>query len=245
MAFMSEFYQLELYIMIKTHRLIVSLVLCCGIWHIATAFLHLSPRNVQKSCKDVFRVSRQFGKDASFFHLFSTPDDKSLLEQMAKALGEKEDVFSAIEKENKQLLQGLRDLDRDPNVRLNNRFLEWLADNGVWIKTQSAWGRAPHPIVIASNTESDGESCGRGLLAREGMGEGELLMTIPLDICLTKSKAIEDFGASVIEQDMDEYLAIALLLMHEKVKGEKSTYKPYLDILPDIEQVSLDLFTHH
>jgi hypothetical protein len=83
-----------------------------------------------------------------------------------------------------------------------------LASNGVWVKPESKWGRAPHPLVIASNTEDDGvfyiiyyplttihfccslwlflwslgERCGRGLLAREGMAEGELLMTIPLDI---------------------------------------------------------------
>lgn len=95
-------------------------------------------------------------------------DDKSLLDQMRKSLGEKEDVFGDMEKENKQLLQGLRDLDRDPNLKANNKFIEWLSENGVWIKQESTWGRAPHPLVISSNTEDDGESCGRGLLAREG-----------------------------------------------------------------------------
>ena len=146
-------------------------------------------------------------------------NDRSLLEQMRKSLGERDDVFSEAEKESKQLMQGLRDLDRDPNMKANNKFLEWLASNGVWVKMESSWGRAPHPLVIASNTEDDGESCGRGLLAKDGMTEGELMMTIPLDLCLTRAVSQETFGKSVVPDYLDEYIAIALLLMHEKLKG--------------------------
>lgn len=114
-------------------------------------------------------------------------DDKNLFEDMRKSLGDYDDAFADAEKETKQLMQGLRDLDRDPNMKANNKFMEWLAANGVWIKAESAWGRAPHPLVISSNTEDDGESCGRGLLARESMTEGDLMMTIPLDLCLTRA----------------------------------------------------------
>ena len=159
--------------------------------------------------------------------------DRSLLEQMRKSLGERDDVFSEAEKESKQLMQGLRDLDRDPNMKANNKFLEWLASNGVWVKMESSWGRAPHPLVIASNTEDDGESCGRGLLARDGMTEGELMMTIPLDLCLTRAVSQETFGKSVVPDYLDEYIAIALLLMHEKLKGmifllgTTTTARPY------------------
>lgn len=164
-------------------------------------------------------------------------DEDSLLEQMRKALGDTEDVFEGAEKESKQLLQGLRDLDRDPNMKVNNRFIDWLAANGVWVKQESAWGRAPHPLVISSNTEDDGESCGRGLLARETLAEGELMMTIPLDLCLTRAQAQVVLGPSVVPDYMDEYIAIALLLMHERLKGSASKWKPYLDILPRVEDV--------
>ena len=163
--------------------------------------------------------------------------DRSLLEQMRKALGERDDAFADAEKESKQLMQGLRDLDRDPNMKANNKFIEWLADNGVWVKTESSWGRAPHPLVIASNTEDDGESCGRGLLARESMTEGELMMTIPLDLCLTRAVSQETFGKAVVPDYLDEYIAIALLLMHEKLKGSASRWKEYFDVLPDAEEV--------
>jgi len=164
-------------------------------------------------------------------------NDKSLLEQMRKTLGEKEDIFGEMEAESRQLLQGLRELDRDPNIKANNKFLDWLAENGVWVKQESAWGRAPHPVVISSNTEDDGESCGRGLLAKDGMGEGELMMTIPLDLCLTRAVAQELFGKACIPDYMDEYIAIAILLMTERLKGKNSLWKPYFDILPDVESV--------
>ena len=167
----------------------------------------------------------------------SDSDDKSLLEQMRQSLGEKEDVLEEMENESKQLLQGLRDMDRDPNMRANNKFLEWLDANGVWVKSESTWGRAQHPLVIASNTEDDGESCGRGLLAKEGMSEGELMMTIPLDLCLTKAVANEILGPSIIPEYMDEYIAIAILLMTEKLKGSGSRWKPYFDVLPDPSEV--------
>ena len=134
-------------------------------------------------------------------------------------------------------IQGLRDLDRDPNMKINSKFLEWLESFGVWVKSESAWGKAPHPLVISSSTEDDGESCGRGILAKESLAEGELLMTIPLNICLTRAMAQEVLGKAIVPDYMDEYIAIALLLMHEKVKGSGSNWKPYMDILPTIQDV--------
>jgi hypothetical protein len=163
--------------------------------------------------------------------------DDSILDQMRKTLGERSDAMEDAEKETKQLMKGLRDLDKDPNLRANNKFVEWLGENGVWVKVVSAWGRAPHPLVIASNTEADGEACGRGLLARETIGEGELLMTVPLDLCLTKAVAQEILGNDIISDEMDEYISIALLLMTEKVKGTQSRWKPYFDVLPDMQAV--------
>jgi len=188
--------------------------------------------NRHRHCNRYFRAGKLFmaADDKS-------SDDRSLLEQMRKSLGEREDVFEDAESESKQLLQGLRDMDRDPNMKLNNKFLDWLASNGVWVKQESAWGRAPHPLVISSSTEDDGESSGRGLLAREGMSEGELMMTIPLDLCLTRAVSQRIFGKSIVPDFTDEYIAIALLLMHEKIKGTESLWKPYIDILPKPEDV--------
>ena len=114
--------------------------------------------------------------------------------------------------------------------------------------------------VISSSTQDDGESCGRGILSKETIGEGELLLTIPLDLCLTRAVAQvvkvslivvnsfnsrlhllcnqEILGKAIIPDYMDEYIAIAVLLMREKLKGEQSRWKPYLDILPSKEEVN-------
>jgi len=62
-------------------------------------------------------------------------------------------------------------------------------------------------------------------------------MTIPLELCLTKSVAQEILGKVVIPDYMDEYFAIALLLMNEKIKGVASSWKPYIDLLPKVADV--------
>ena len=147
-------------------------------------------------------------------------DQGDLLEQMRRSLGEKEDVYEDAKSESKMLMQGLRDLDRDPNMKANKIFMEWLAEEGVYVQTESTWGRAAHPLVISSTTEDDGETCGRGLLSRESLSEGELMMTIPLELCLTRASAQEIFGQEIIPDNMDEYIAISLLLMTEKLKGK-------------------------
>ena len=92
--------------------------------------------------------------------------------------------------------------------------------------------------MISSNTEDDGEACGRGLLSKESIGEGELLLTIPLDLCLTRAVSQELLGKAVIPDYMDEYIAIAILLMSERLKDEKSRWKPYFDVLPSITDVN-------
>lgn len=62
-------------------------------------------------------------------------------------------------------------------------------------------------------------------------------MTIPLDLCLTRAVAQEVVGKDVIPDYIDEYIAIAILLMSEKLKGTASRWKPYIDILPDVGEV--------
>jgi hypothetical protein len=39
-----------------------------------------------------------------------------------RVLGEREDIFDAAESENRQLLQGLKDIDRDPNININSKY---------------------------------------------------------------------------------------------------------------------------
>ena len=184
------------------------------------------------SRRNSFIISRKVGED-----------DQNLIEKLKNTFGETEDIFAGAESLLRQaekptspsLMQGLK--GRDTSTQVNNQLLQWLESNNVWVKTKSEWGKAPHPLVIASNTEDDGESCGRGLLARESIGEGELLVTIPIDLCLTRSTAQSILGKGVVPDYMDEYIAIALLLMSEKVKGANSKWKPYIDVLPSVADV--------
>jgi hypothetical protein len=80
-------------------------------------------------------------------------DPDGLMEAMRKSLGDRNDVSELAESQSRELMKGLKDLDRDPNMRVNNKFVEWLDENGVWVKSQSTWGRAQHPLVKSPHIE--------------------------------------------------------------------------------------------
>lgn len=49
---------------------------------------------------------------------------------------------------------------------------------------------------------------------------------------------VQEFGADVITDDLSEYIAIALLLVSERAKGDESFWKSYIGVLPTVEDVS-------
>lgn len=138
-------------------------------------------------------------------------------------------------------LKGLRGPAEGSEKRLqeNSVLLNWLADSGVWVFDRSDWGKAPHSMSVAIDTvdEAENEKAGRGMIANKDIKEGDELFKLPLDLILTKARAVEEFSDSVITEDTSEYIAIALLLIKEKSKGEESFWKPYIDLLPTIEEV--------
>lgn len=163
--------------------------------------------------------------------------------EWAKALFENSgQAMAQFEKEMK--LKGLvsNKGQGNPKMTANQNLIRWLSDEGdVYLSDQSSWGEAPHPLAISTETRDEitNESSGRGLLARKDINDGDLLIQIPLDLCMTKAAARKALGKEVISYGMNEYLAIALHLVHERyVKGEKSFWKPYLDVLPDVEEVN-------
>jgi hypothetical protein len=112
----------------------------------------------------------------------------------------------------------------------------------VYLKDESSWGEAPHPMAISTDTidELTNESSGRGLLARRGVNEGDELLVIPMDLCLTKKSARKALGKDALDKDINEYLAIACQLIHERyVLGDESSWKAYLDVLPEVDEVNL------
>ena len=130
----------------------------------------------------------------------------------------------------------------DGKLSANARLVQWLESEGdVYLQDASGWGTAPHPMAISTETvdELTNESSGRGLLARRNINQEEELLKIPLSLCLTKKSAREALGSDAIPFGINEYLAIACQLIHEKfVMGSASYFKPYIDVLPEIDEVN-------
>jgi len=125
----------------------------------------------------------------------------------------------------------------------NAKLVQWLESEGdVYLSDSSGWGEAPHPMAISTDTvdELTNESSGRGLLARRSINQEEVLLTIPLSLCLTKQSARKCFDdGNILSPMINEYLAIACQLIYENfVLGDKSSMKAYLDVLPLVNEVN-------
>ena len=130
----------------------------------------------------------------------------------------------------------------NPKLSANAQLVQWLEENGeVYMSEMSAWGEAPHPMAISTETRDEitNESSGRGLLARRDVSDGDELLKIPLTLCLTKKSARKALGKDALPSEINEYLAIACQLIHEKyVKGETSEFNAYMGVLPEISEVN-------
>ena len=111
-------------------------------------------------------------------------------------------------------LGGANGFADDPARVANRLLLDWLSENGVYISEKSSWMEAPHPLGLSTETfdeNNDNEASGRGLIARRGINEGDKLFSIPLG-CRSPPRA----GPRRCARVHLEYIAIALLAMHEK-----------------------------
>jgi len=169
-----------------------------------------------------------------------------VLTPLRSSTGEDSWVVALNENEGKDLAQDIwakrDDLPEDPARTANRVFLEWLSTNGVYISEASNWGEAPHPLGLSGETydeNNDNEASGRGLIARKGVNDADQLFGIPLSLCLTKETARKELGKDVIPAATSEYIAIALLLCHERfVKGPESFWWPYFQVLPETADVN-------
>jgi histone-lysine N-methyltransferase SETD3 len=164
--------------------------------------------------------------------------------EWAKALQESTGpVPGEFEKEMK--LKGLlsgQNNKGDSKLTANANLIRWLEEGGdVYLSESSSWGDAPHPMAISTETvdEITNESSGRGLLARRDISDGDELLMIPIKLCITKKSARKALGKDAIPSEINEYLAMACQLIHERfVKGEQSFWKPYMDVLPEVGEVN-------
>ena len=159
--------------------------------------------------------------------------------EWAKALYEASGDFEQ-DMKMKGLMKGT--VVTNPKLTANENLINWLsADGSVYLSEASNWGEAPHPLAISTETKDEitNESSGRGLLARRDIKDGDELLRIPMKLCLTKAAARNAIGKDALPSSINEYLAMACHLIYEKfVALEKSTWKPYIDVLPDVNEVS-------
>lgn len=163
--------------------------------------------------------------------------------EWAKALMENTPAEpGAFEKEMK--MKGLLGKADSGDVKLsaNSNLVNWLEEEGeVYLAEVSSWWEAPHNMAISTDTRDEitNESSGRGLLARRDINDGDNLLTIPFKLCITKQSARKALGKDVFSADVNEYLVVACQLIHEKfVLGDKSFWKPYMDVLPEVGEVN-------
>ncbi len=167
---------------------------------------------------------------------------KALLENQGTAPGQFDKELQAANKAKMSGLNPNASTQSNNKLSANARLVEWLKEEGdVYLDDASGWGEAPHPMAISTETvdELTNESSGRGLLARRSINQEEELLKIPLDLCITKKSARKTLGTDILPPNINEYLAMACQLIHEKyVMGSKSYYKAYMDVLPEIEEVN-------
>jgi len=167
---------------------------------------------------------------------------KALRESVGAAPGQFEKELQAANTSKMAGLNPNASKQVDKKLSANARLVQWLQEEGdVYLQDASGWGEAPHPMAISTETvdELTNESSGRGLLARRSINQEEELLKIPIDLCITKKSARKTLGTDILPPSINEYLAMACQLIHEKyVMGSKSYFKAYVDVLPEVDEVN-------
>jgi len=127
-------------------------------------------------------------------------------------------------------------LSDNKNNNYSKKYISWLSENNVYVSSKSTWGRPPHPCIISNETVDEGESSGRGLIAFRNIQQNEKILEIPENIIMTDK---DDFNFTNEIDLLNEYDKIAILLIRERAKGDKSFWKSYLDALPEENDLRL------
>lgn len=205
----------------------------------ATTALAFAPSKCQQTHMHMQQSS------SSQFQLAMAPSGEGGDVEWAKALMEAGGGTEAGKFEEEMKMKGLLGPNKgrgNPKLNANSNLIAWLETEGqVYLSEESTWGEAPHPMAISTETvdEITNESSGRGLLARRSVSDGDELLKIPMDLCITRKSARKALGKDTLQNGINEYLAIACQLIHEKyVLGPKSFFDAYMGVLPEVEEVN-------
>ena len=131
----------------------------------------------------------------------------------------------------------LLDAPTDDRRTREKALVTWLESNGVCLSPEAGWGRAAHPLRVEAETVEDFELSGRGLIARKELTQGQEIVKVPSKLLLTRKTAQRELGSSIVPDSLNEYLALALLLIRERSLGQQSFWASYIGILPTAEDV--------
>jgi hypothetical protein len=165
--------------------------------------------------------------------------DSEWIKALMEASGDNQGNF-----ENDMKMKGLMKgtTSTNPKLTANAKLIQWLEQEGnVYLSEISSWGEAPHPLAISTETKDEitNESSGRGLLARRDINDGDEIIKIPIKLCITKQTSRQALGRDIIVSGMNEYIAIALQLIHEKfIQKESSKWYAYMNVLPEVNEVN-------
>lgn len=97
-------------------------------------------------------------------------------------------------------------------------FWGWLSDKGI-ISAKSP----VKPGLVAE---------GLGLVAQKNMGRNEVVLEVPKKFWISPDTVAASEIGSVCN-GLKPWVSVALFFMREKKLGNASSWKPYIDILPD------------
>lgn len=98
-----------------------------------------------------------------------------------------------------------------------------------WISSSVA---EPKDVCVEAFVKADGEL---GMRATRAISKGDVLLSIPIGLCLDakRAKTVFDAASTTLSRlRTGDFGLIALLLLYEKALGSKSKYKEYIQTLP-------------
>ena len=107
-------------------------------------------------------------------------------------------------------------------------FLSWFKDMGA---------------LAQGVTVGESADMGRGIFATKSVVQDDLVLSVPLTMCMCRKTALQDKSKRVrkaynaLRDDED---LVALFILREKAKGSNSRFEPYLSVLP--KRVPLTMF---
>ena len=80
----------------------------------------------------------------------------------------------------------------------------------------------------------------RGMRARKKILKGEVILSVPMNITFSAENALKTEIGDIVESlHLDQYVAMALMLLHERKKGAASAFFPYVCKIPATFETTL------